>query len=747
VSFVFTSSFTLAFGFGNLAMLGWLGAIAAPLLIHLWSRHRYREAPWAAMQFLLAAMRKNARRLQLQQWLLLAVRMLIIALVVLAVAEPYGERLLADLSGTPTHKVLVIDGSFSMAYRHQDESRFARAKQLASQLVRDSRSADTFTVILLAAPSATLLDRNVIDRAAITNQIDALTQSHTGADLAGALTRVDDAITRDAAHPNASIRHQVCFLTDLQSITWEQSASPGKQQTSIIQRIESLAKKAELIVIDLGSKTSRDPGTTATVVGSPVTEATNTAVTSLSSSEPLITVGREIFFDATLRQFGAAVRKQCSVELLVDSEPVAEQTIDLPAGADVTVRFDHRFQSAGEHTVEIRAAGDHLDIDNSRWLVVPVHDHVRVLCVAGRPDAAKYIAGALNPNPAGESPIEPVVISEGDLAEVDLGGFDCVFMCNVAQLTTSEAVRLKRFAQAGGGIVFFLGDRVDPQSYNARASGKNPLLPAAMGDIVNQRQFGIDPLDYRHPIVAPFRGRERAGLLTTPIARYHRVAVPSGSPTVQVAAAMQNGDPLIVTAPLGLGRTVLVATDGSLSSADAETGEPWTNWPTWPSFLPIIRELLAYATSGRQQEWQQLVGTPLASRGVLAPASAVNSTLKIERPDKRTDAVSLHSTPSGTEWSYADTDLSGLYTLHGLPDDKSRTFALNVDTRESDLAQVDPQQLPSELHLLGAAADASPTSSAPGISRAGWNESLLWAALALIFAESFLAWQFGRGVL
>src|SRR4029453_10925237 len=98
-----------AFGFGNLAMLGWLAAAAAPLLIHLWSRHRFREAPWAAMQFLLAAMRKNARRLQLQQWLLLPVRTLLIVLVVLAVAEPYGVQLLAGGSGAPAHKIIVLD--------------------------------------------------------------------------------------------------------------------------------------------------------------------------------------------------------------------------------------------------------------------------------------------------------------------------------------------------------------------------------------------------------------------------------------------------------------------------------------------------------------------------------------------------------------------------------------------------------------------------------------------------------------
>src|SRR3954468_24712665 len=91
----------LAFGFGNLAMLGWLAAAAAPLLIHLWSRHRFREVPWAAMQFLLAAMQKNARRMQLQQWLLLVIRTLIIVLVVLAVAEPYGEQLLAGSTARP----------------------------------------------------------------------------------------------------------------------------------------------------------------------------------------------------------------------------------------------------------------------------------------------------------------------------------------------------------------------------------------------------------------------------------------------------------------------------------------------------------------------------------------------------------------------------------------------------------------------------------------------------------------------
>src|SRR5438094_5303195 len=106
---------TLAFWqFGSAGMLAWGLAAALPLLIHLWSRRKYREEPWAAMTFLLAALRKNARRIQLEQWVLLAVRTSILALFAMALADPQWSLLHAwagGASGAPMHVVLVIDGS------------------------------------------------------------------------------------------------------------------------------------------------------------------------------------------------------------------------------------------------------------------------------------------------------------------------------------------------------------------------------------------------------------------------------------------------------------------------------------------------------------------------------------------------------------------------------------------------------------------------------------------------------------
>jgi hypothetical protein len=103
-----------AFGFANLAMLSALGAASIPIIIHLLNRRKFREERWAAMRFLLAAIRKNQRRIRIEQWLLLAVRTLLIVCVVLAMARPFLESIVPVFAGQRTHRVLALEGSLSM---------------------------------------------------------------------------------------------------------------------------------------------------------------------------------------------------------------------------------------------------------------------------------------------------------------------------------------------------------------------------------------------------------------------------------------------------------------------------------------------------------------------------------------------------------------------------------------------------------------------------------------------------------
>src|SRR5687768_16210926 len=67
-----------------------LALASIPIVIHLLNRRRFKTVQWAAMDFLLRAMKKNRRRLKFEQWLLLATRCALLALLGLALARPTG---------------------------------------------------------------------------------------------------------------------------------------------------------------------------------------------------------------------------------------------------------------------------------------------------------------------------------------------------------------------------------------------------------------------------------------------------------------------------------------------------------------------------------------------------------------------------------------------------------------------------------------------------------------------------------
>src|SRR3954452_16442671 len=91
-----------------------LAAMSIPIIIHILNRRRFKVVDWAAMEFLLRAMRRNRRRLRFEQWLLLAVRCLVLALLGFALARPVGcnQSTLASLAGRRSGlHVIVIDNS------------------------------------------------------------------------------------------------------------------------------------------------------------------------------------------------------------------------------------------------------------------------------------------------------------------------------------------------------------------------------------------------------------------------------------------------------------------------------------------------------------------------------------------------------------------------------------------------------------------------------------------------------------
>ena len=250
-------------------------------------------------------------------------------------------------------------------------------------------------------------------------------------------------------------------------------------------------------------------------------------------------------------------------------------------------------------------------------------------------------------------------------------------------------------------------------------------------------QSGLDPLDYRHPIVQAFRGREKAGLLTTPIAKHYRLELPKDS-AARVVLAMHDSDPLVVEQPIRRGRVVLVAT-----SADTS----WTAMPVWPSYVPLLQEMLAWCVGGRNRQQNVAVGEPLEGS---APTAAAESHVRLQRPDGQSRQITLHAEGDYGVWTYDDTLRSGIYTATLGSPAYTQRFAVNVDTRQSDLAALGEEDLRSEVwpnipflyRTSRQGVEAARAGSMAG--GAPLHIGLLYAVFGLLFVETFLAWRFGH---
>ncbi len=731
-----TLSFLLAFGFGSPLMLWGLAIGGVPILIHLLHRRRYIELPWAAMRFLIAATKKQSRRLRLEQILLLIVRTLILVLIALALARPSAETLGEYFRAEgPRHRIIVVDATFSMGHAPAERSRFDRAKDLARQVAGSTKQGDAINLVRLGDSSPRVIVRRpAYQSAAVLEEIVQLPLLDERVDVSVVLKEIEELLS---LAPEIA-RKEICFITDLQSAAW----GPGDSTEAARVRLalKKLSERAKLVFLDVG-----EPG------------AANVAVTDLRTEGGFALSGRTVQTVATLRNFGSSGAVGQLVELHLDDRLADTKRVDLPAATDVRVDFSSAFGS-GEHRLEVRLKPDGLRVDDSRRLVIPVRDELQVLLVNGKPsgelmgNATDFLKLALAPelpNRTLASPMRPTVIRESDLLGTDLARFDCVFVCNVALLTDREAEVLRGYLEAGGGVVFCLGDQVRADNYNQTLfKDQQPILPARLVERVGDAKqketvFEFDAGDFSHPIVRPFQGNPGAGLEQTKTFAYFKTEVPENR-GARVALRFSNGDPVIVDAPYGRGRAILVTT-----SVDRE----WSTWAVWGhSLIPLMHETVNYAVSGRWTERDVLVGQPLVSH---LPVRATDVTAVLQLPGGESQAP----TPSGDGRSIVSepTTKAGFHKLAlGAPVGRTEWFAVNVDPQESDLVSLRIEDLRTDVlpgveftyltEWAATTASDEPQTVRVVATGSGFSRALLLAAFCLLIVELLMAWRFVAGV-
>jgi hypothetical protein len=776
------------------------GAVSIPIIIHLLNRRRFRVVTWAAMRFLLAAQKKNSRRMRLEQLVLLGVRCLMVLLLVMAMASASGwaegiwrwfspnAALAVASTSQRTHKILVLDGSFSMGLRNAEGNCFERARALATQIVRESSGGDGFSVVLMAAPPRRIVPEPSEDGRKVIAEIDGLRLTHGNADLAATLSTVESLVQ---ASPGKFPAKEVYFLTDLQQSTWI-----ARQPALLSTTLQKIKDKAQTIFVDVGRE-----------------GVNNLAVSSLTLGDSLATTARETPILATLSNYGET-RDEVSVRLFIgrardtaqdrgfELREVSETMVrQVKRGEPTPVAFKYKFPSPGEYVLLVQVVHDDLELDDLRSAVVTVKNTVPVMLVNGKPAveafdrASEWLRVALNPFDGGATPAivpaRPKVLSQSQFADEGLGDlmpFDCVFLCDVPRLSLAEVRRLESHVRRGGSAVFSLGDQVDIGAYNENLyrDGKG-LLPARL--ISKQPaapgytyQLAIDPDADREDPLKPFRNpaarehllsaRFQQFIQTEPVTRagprrilsFAAVAVP-GKDASAVKSTPPPGGPAVLEwrPPVSpgqggakesgrlRGRVVLITTT---------VNSDWNSWPVSPAFPAFMQELLYFAASSRLREQVLQVGEPIE---LFLPGAGGGMEAVISTPDGRTETGRTQTLDEASVFRWIETDVSGIYSVVIGQHPQQHLFAVNVPAineaqqlSESDLTRTTREELqktypewevqvvtePGQVqHVPVANATPEYVLRPLGDVVARW---LLLMVLVLIFVEVVLAWQFGH---
>src|SRR3954451_17245250 len=203
-----------------------LGAI--PIIIHLLNRRRFRQVEWAPMRYLKLTIRRNRRRIQIEQLLLLLLRIALLVLLFFYLARPVlNPTGLEHWLGTGgrSSQIVLIDDSLSMGYAASggvEGAAFSRAKDVATALLAAARPQDRCTLLTTSAPRVPVLHEvEETRRDELSAAGAALPTTATHAAWTSVLAGVDEVI-RSCTYPT----RQLTIITDLRKAGWERGLAP-----------------------------------------------------------------------------------------------------------------------------------------------------------------------------------------------------------------------------------------------------------------------------------------------------------------------------------------------------------------------------------------------------------------------------------------------------------------------------------------------------------------------------------------
>ena len=624
--------------FLNPAILIGLAAASIPILIHLLNLRKLKKIEFSTLQFLKELQKNKIRRVKLKQWLLLALRVMIILLIIIALSRPTleGVNIGGTTSAAKTSAVFILDDTYSMSVVDQNGSLFNQAKQTIKKLLTQLQEGDEACLIFVSSNQNNdqRFSTNIIN---VSDHLDELKILDASGDINSALLKATDLISK-----SKNFNKEIYLLSDFQK-----GRIYNEQYISDLGR--TLNGKVNLYTFDYAKK-----------------DVYNISIDKLEVITRIFEKGKPIKFEIVVNNHSSQPVSNLVVSLFIDGERAAQQSVDLNPNESKTIQLEGVAKKTGYIDVIAETEDDDINQDNKRFTSVYIPDKLSILLISEIPDDAKFIKLALKSS----EDIGNISITDSPvnrLGSLQLKDFDVIiFIGNDLQ---SGKGNLKRYISSGGGLIIFPSSEINLIVLQQSLAVLALPQPSSIVDGSNDPNSAVDfeTVDYTHPVFQDiFQNNVKKKIESPDVHTYYRYS------------------------SQGKGKSIISLIDGSsfLTEYSLEKGKifffntspvfEWSDFPLKSIFTPLIYKSIYYLSAKDQNEIQYFAGEPLN----INVSQKTLPQIKIVKPDKSEDIINLNGNNSDFI-SYNKSYEEGNYLVFS-GDKLLNVVSVNTDPLESN---------------------------------------------------------------
>lgn len=623
--------------FLNPAFLFGLVAASIPVIIHLLNLKKLQKIEFSTLAFLKELQKSKLRRIKIKQWLLLALRVLIIFLLVMAFSRPTlkGVAIGGTTSAAKTSVVFIIDNTISMSGVDEKGSLLNQAKTAALKLVNLLQQGDDASIIFLSEDNTdNIISTSNVEE--LKKRIEQIESNDKRGSFQKAILKAMDILKR-----SNNFNKEIYILSDFQSNIFTETASMDNLKNLFDEKIR-------IYTINFSGKIF-----------------SNLSVDKLECNSQIFEKDKTVTFSVKLTNHSNNNIENNVVSLFINGERNAQKSFSIESEKSIELNIESTIRNTGFVEVQAHLEDDDINGDNNRYMNIYVPDKIPLIIFSEEKSDTKFIDLALNASTGGSLQVDEASLNQ--IQSYDLKKYSSVIL--IGTPVESSLQRLKQYVDNGGGILIFPSSKEDLNSFKKICSYFNLAKQISVsGEINSENKFFVfDKIELQHPVFQNIFEEDSKKQFESPQIYFHYKFSSEGKRKPIIT--LNDGSAFLSEYKTSMGKIILCNTSPALS---------WSNFPLKSIFVPLINKSVFYLSAKGREQKDYFPGDE-----ILIPISNISSPkIEILKPDSSEEYLIVSNQNRSGIINYANSNVAGNYKMFS--DEKQfEAFTINLNPLES----------------------------------------------------------------